>query len=43
LILISPCFDYGSVAAKAAQVNLNVDEASQRLVEAGARQIAGIF
>jgi len=32
-----------AVAAKAAQVNLNVDEASQRLVETAARQIAGIF
>ena len=32
-----------AVAAKAAQVNLDVNEASQRLVETAARQIAGIF
>lgn len=33
----------GAVAARAAQVNLNVNEASQRLVETAGRQIAGIF
>lgn len=32
-----------AVAAKAAQVNLNVNEAAQRLIEAVGRQIAGIF
>jgi hypothetical protein len=32
-----------AVAAKAAQVNLNVNEASQRLIETASRQIAGIF
>lgn len=31
------------VAAKAAQVNLNVEEAAQRLIETTGRQIAGIF
>ena len=33
----------GGVAARAAQVNLNVDEATQRLIEVAGRQIAGIF
>jgi len=32
-----------AIAAKAAQVNLNVDEAAQRLIETAGRQIAGIF
>jgi hypothetical protein len=32
-----------SVAARAAKVNLNVDEASQRLIETAGRQIARIF
>lgn len=32
-----------AVAARAAQVNLNVDEATARLVENAGRQIAGIF
>lgn len=31
------------VAARAAQVNLNIDEATQRLIETAGRQIAGIF
>ena len=32
-----------AVAARAAQVNLNVAEASQRLIEIAGRQVAGIF
>jgi len=32
-----------AVAAKAAQVNLNVDEAAQRLIGTAGRQVAGIF
>ncbi len=32
-----------AVAARAAQVNLNVNEATQRLIETAGRQIAGIF
>lgn len=32
-----------AVAARAAQVNLNVNEASQRLIEIASQQIAGIF
>jgi hypothetical protein len=32
-----------AVAAKAAQVNLNAEEAAQRLIETSGRQIAGIF
>lgn len=32
-----------TVAAKAAQVDLNVDEAAQRLIETAGRQVAGIF
>ena len=34
---------HGGVVAKAAQVNLNVNEAAQRLIEIAGRQIAGIF
>lgn len=32
-----------AVAARAAQINLNLDEARQKLMETAARQIAGIF
>jgi hypothetical protein len=35
--------DNGSIAAKAVQVNLNVDEVGQRLIETAGRQIVGIF